>query len=127
MWTYSQSSGRLTQDGVLVANGYAGGNLGQNPEGRNNPNLQFVHNIGPLPQGSYTIGPPREGTHLGPYALPLTPNPANQMHTRSGFYIHGDRAPTFPPYSASEGCIVVSYPVRVQIWKSGDHKLDVIE
>ncbi len=47
MWTYCQKTGELLQNGVLVATGYSGqGN------GRNNPDLQEDHDVGPIPRGS---------------------------------------------------------------------------
>ena len=45
-WTYSQTSGELDQDGNKVATGYSGAGIG-----KNNPVMQNVHNVGPIPQG----------------------------------------------------------------------------
>ncbi|NUN04306.1 MAG: DUF2778 domain-containing protein [Bdellovibrio sp.] len=57
-------------------NGYSG-----NGAGKNNPSYQNVENTGPIPVGSYTIGPSRPGGHMGPDARLLTPTPA----TRASF------------------------------------------
>jgi hypothetical protein len=123
MWTYEQKSGILRHNGAYVATGYAGGNCGQNPEGINNPDMQDVPKVGPLPQGKYTFGMPVEGTHLGPYAIPLIPDAGNQMFGRSGFYCHGD---TSVPRSASEGCMIFARGTRNQIGNSPDEDLEVV-
>ena len=117
-WTFEQSTGTLTApDGNLAATGYAGGNCGKNPDGKNNPAMQDVQCVGPLPQGVYTVGAPVEGTHLGPFALPLTPDPSNQMFGRGRFYMHGD---TTPAGNASEGCIIMPRAIREAVSASGD-------
>src|ERR1700693_2650992 len=89
-WLYEQSSGRLFDDaGKFVATGYAGGNMGKNPEGKNNPAFESVHNIGPLPRGFYTFAPPTDD-RVGPFGIPLVPDAMNQMFGRGHFYCHGD-------------------------------------
>ena len=124
-WQYEQSTGRLTDpSGNLSGTGYAGGNLGKKPEGKNNPALQFEHNVGPLPQGLYTVGEPVEHSKLGPFALPLTPDPANDMRGRGDFYIHGDALAD--PGNASEGCIVMHLDVRQAIADSSVRVLEVV-
>jgi len=124
MWTYHQSSGILSSaDGQTVRTGYAGGNCGRNPEGINNPEMEDVHNIGPLPTGFYTIGGAIDHTHLGPCAMPLIPWPENEMFQRGGFYIHAD-TPT--PRMGSEGCIVMPADVRQMLAESKDRELVVI-
>lgn len=120
MWTYQQSTGRLCYEGKLVTVGYAGRGLG-----KNNPAAQEMHGIGPLPVGKYRIGVPVDGTHLGPYALPLTPDPSNEMFGRGDFYIHDDSIAH--PGEASEGCIVtIGVATRRTIWHSDDHDLTVL-
>lgn len=118
-WVYEQVTGRLLQNGQRIAIGYAG--IG---DGKNNPDMQDVQGVGPLPKGVYEIGSPRDTPTHGPYVLPLTPDDANEMHGRSSFLIHGDsiRNPGF----ASHGCIVVGLTVREKVWLSGDRKLEVI-
>ena len=123
MWTFEQKTGRLLHNGQLIATGYAGGNCGKNPEGINNPDMQSVHNIGPLPQGKYTFGVPVSQSHLGPYAIPLSPDPNNQMFGRSGFFCHGDTA---IPRQASEGCIIMPRAIRNVIGASPDKDLEVV-
>ena len=119
MWTYSQSSGEIIADGgEVIGTGYSGAN-----QGKNNPLMQAVHNVGPCPQGTYNILEPRDTESHGPYAMPLAPDPGNQMFGRSGFLIHGDSV--HAPGTASEGCIILARSVREQIWNSGDHQLTV--
>jgi len=120
MWTYIQSDGRLLdRRGEVVAQGYAG--LGV---GKNNPEMQTVHNVGPLPCGIYGIEAPVDTTLHGPYVLWFIPDPENEMFGRSKFGIHGDSL--VHPGSASDGCIIMPPNVRHQIWDSGDHLIRVI-
>lgn len=124
-WVYEQKTGELRNpQGQLVATGYAGGNCGKNPEGKNNPDMQNCKAIGPLPVGAYTFCTPLLQSHLGPYAIPLIPAPGNEMFGRSGFYMHGDSIAE--PGAASEGCIIMPRAVREACWASADHSLEVI-
>jgi len=124
MWTFQNSTGRLFSPAqVLVETGYAGGNLGKNPEGINNPVYQYTRLIGPLPVGWYTFGTAVEGSHLGPLAIPLTPDPENDMQGRSGFYLHADTIGH--PRCASEGCIIMSHTTRQLVDSSTDKRLQV--
>lgn len=119
-WTYHQRTGLVTRGSVTIRGGYAGHGAGYN-----NPAMQHVRGIGPLPRGSYTIGLPRDSRHVARYAMPLTPAPRMQMFGRSAFYIHGDSSAH--PGEASDGCIVFGLHARQSIWASGDHQLDVVE
>ena len=119
MWRYYQSTGELEHDGEHVASGYAGADAG-----KNNPQAQTEHNVGPLPRGEYTIGAPSDTKTHGPYVLHLTPDPTNEMFGRAGFLIHGDSMVN--PGTASEGCMIFSRTVREQVWESGDHRLQVL-
>src|SRR5271166_2565379 len=117
MWVFDSSTGWLSNpDGIQVEKGYAGGNLGKNLEGINNKAYQYTPMIGPLPVGLYTMGTAVEGTHLGPLAIPLTPDPANDMRGRGGFYCHADTIGH--PRCASEGCIVMSHATRLLLSQS---------
>jgi hypothetical protein len=124
-WTFEQSTGQMLDPaGAVVATGYAGGNCGKNPEGKNNPQMQFMRCVGPLPQGVYTMGTPVAQSHLGPFAIPLTPAPDNVMQGRGSFFIHGD---TTPSGNASEGCIIMPRAIRQAMWDSGDHVVTVVK
>lgn len=127
MWIYSQSTGELNYFGssteintiVLPYTGYSG-----KGDGKNNPDLENVEGVGPIPRGVYDIQAPVDTVTHGPYVLPLTPEENNDMYGRSGFLIHGDSI--VDPGNASEGCIILPRVARNAVWDSGDHKLNVI-
>ena len=119
-WIYSQYTGGLQHNAQHVGSGYSG-----HGTGLNNPSAQNQPNIGPIPQGHYKIGPAHQPLdHLGPLALPLYPDAANTMFGRFGFFIHGDNPQM--DHTASDGCIVLSRPLREAIAASGDADLTVI-
>lgn len=120
-FVYSQSTGAMQQDGHLLARGYSG-----HGEGLNNPAMQNVHAIGPLPQGRYTIQQPTVHPHLGPVAMELLPYNGNTMFLRGDFFIHGDN--TDMNHTASDGCIILPHDVRAAIAAAvlaGDNQLEV--
>jgi hypothetical protein len=119
LFTYSQLTGVMTQDGEVIGEGYSG-----NAAGKNNPAMQNVPNVGPLPQGLWEIGIPedRNGT-LGPVAMPLAPEDGTETFGRSEFWIHGDSAAH--PGLASHGCIIMPRSVRQLIADSGETVLQV--
>src|SRR6266704_758965 len=84
MFTYQQSNGKLYRDGLYFGTGWAG-----QGKGKNNSAEQSDPNIGPLPQGRYTIGPAYRHPRLGPVVMALTPDSHNQMYNRAFFRIHG--------------------------------------
>ena len=119
MWIYKQSTGELANENGHVAFGYSGAGAG-----KNEPTQQSVHNVGPIPRGSYNIEL-IDGDYEGKKApvLRLHPDPANEMFGRAGFLIHGDSVSH--PGTASEGCIIMAHWVRQQIADSGDTHLTV--
>jgi hypothetical protein len=120
MWTYSQGTGKLFDPaGVHVATGYSG-----KGKGKNNCDMQHVKNVGPIPRGLYTIGQAYNSQKVGPFALPLTPDPSNEMFGRSAFLCHGESSKN--PGNASEGCIILKRSIRNLIWDSGDRVLLVV-
>jgi RHS repeat-associated protein len=129
VWTYSQSSQQLSHtDGsgntTNEGSGYSG-----NGDGLNNPAMQGVQNVGPIPQGKYTINPQQNnvtgnGTSL-PNSMTLTPDPSNNMFGRGGVLIHGDNSNG--DNSASEGCIILNRSIRNKIANSGDNSLNVTQ
>jgi hypothetical protein len=119
-WTYRQSDGGLLHAGEFIATGYAG--IGPD---LNNPASEGIAFKGPIPRGTYTIGPVQpDGGHMGPFVLPLTPWPVNNMFGRSGFFIHGDNSQV--NHSASNGCIILGRQWRLMISSSGDTNLAVV-
>lgn len=103
-WVYSQSSGMISHYNVsfqfpptisgstangpnpdYVSSGYSGCACGLN-----NPKDQRASNVGPIPQGGWTIGAPYTSPNTGPYTLPLTPKQGTDTFGRTLFRIHGD-------------------------------------
>src|ERR1035438_3981863 len=124
---YELISGKWTSaTGDVLGIGCSGGDCGLDPYAVNNPGFQFVHNVGPIPVGIYTINPPQDTVTHGPFVLPLTPSPANLMWGRSGFLCHGDSVILPGKRAASDGCIILPRNVRQQIWDSGDLDLQVV-
>ena len=82
-WTYSQSTGILSH-GEPLGKGYSG-----HGQGLNNPKLQMVHNLGPIPKGIWEIGMWFDDPHLGVCVAALRPTDQD-VFGRGGFFIHGD-------------------------------------
>lgn len=113
--TYEQTTGAFRRDdGSLIAVGYSGAR----PQGVNNPAMQAVHNVGPIPQGLYSIGPPFQAVVQGPCTMRLTPVGHDALG-RTDFLIHGNNADN----NASTGCIVLPPEAREQIAASADKTL----
>lgn len=126
MWVWDQSAGTLSFDGALVSSGYSG-----KGRGKNNPTLQHLRGVGPLPRGTYRIGAPRTSQRTGPFAMDLYPidaTPSDTTHDatgRSAFQIHGDSVRS--PGEASSGCIILPRVIRERIWRSKVHRIEVVE
>ena len=120
MWIYSQSSGFLWNNhGDCIATGYSG-----HSEGKNNPKLDHVPFIGPIPRGEYAIGDPYDSDNVGKFALPLLPH-GHDCHGRVDFLMHGDSIKN--PGTASRGCIIMPKHIRLAVNNSKDRILRVIE
>lgn len=120
MWSYAQKTGELLLDGEPVADGYSGCD-----DGKDNPDMQAVHDVGPIPQGDWTIeGPPIDTPDHGPYVLRLEPAPGTNTFGRSGFLMHGDSKEH--PGCASKGCVIMPRPIRERVWNSQDTDLEVV-
>ena len=121
MFTYQVSTGILTGNNGVIGTGYSGAA----GVGKNNPAEEGVKDVGPIPEGKYTIqGPPFDTPAHGPFVMRLIPDPANDMKGRSGFLMHGDSLRM--PGTASEGCVIMAFPIREAVWLSGDRDLTVI-
>ena len=119
-WTYAQQTGELQQDGKPVSTGYSGAT-----EGKNNPAMENVPNIGPIPRGDWTIaGPPVDSKDHGPYVLKL--NPATYDRNPRPQRIPDARRLQRASRSASHGCVILSRAVREEVWQSGDRDLEVV-
>lgn len=126
-WLYKQKTGELSRAGLLVGTDYAGrdyDDAGNFVGGKNNPAMQNVKGIGPLPVGFYTIEPPADDPVVGQFAMRLVPDAANEMFGRASFFMHGDSSEH--PGLASHGCIVQVRPVRERVAASGDNRLEVV-
>ena len=120
MWIYHQSTGELYHDNSFEGGGYSG-----HGEGVNNPAMQNVRMVGPIPVGLYVFGPFGDNPPMGPISSHLIPDPANVMFGRSGFLMHGDNS--LDNESGSEGCIVMGRAIRQAVADSGDRSLTVVE
>lgn len=119
-WIYRQSTGELLRaEGTLAGKGYAGAA----PHGKNDPLLQDVHDVGPIPRGFYTIGQAYRDGKLGPVTMSLKQDACNRMLGRDLFFFHPDSITH--PGEASEGCIVMPMAVLEEVAASKDRELEV--
>jgi hypothetical protein len=124
MLTYSQSTGRWERSGVLIGVGYAGAGAG-----KNNPELEGVRDVGPIPRGIYSFGEPQDTEEHGKFAMRLHPDDATRQRIieldrgPDTFWLHGDSIEH--PGLASKGCPVASRPTRVRVWESKE-RVEVI-
>ena len=116
MWTYEQATGILSWQGRKIGRGYAG-----TGEGRNNPLLEGVRSVGPIPRGRYHIGKSYRHKSLGPVVMNLDPIGHDALG-RTHFRIHGDSKDG----DASRGCIVLNRTLRERIRASGEKELNVV-
>lgn len=120
MWVWDQSQGALYRNGQLISRGYSG-----KARGKNNPAMQAMVGVGPIPRGIWNITGRYDSKRVGPYALILEPQNKSLALGRSAFRIHGDSVSR--PGDASNGCIILPRKVREMIWTSKDHLLEVVE
>lgn len=105
MWTFKQATGELLRDGIHVGTGYSG-----HDKGRNNPDMQHVPRVGPIPAGFWHMEYIGDTKTHGPCVIRLTPRPDTEVWGRDGFLCHGDSKEH--PGTASLGCIIQSRDVR---------------
>jgi hypothetical protein len=128
MWHYNQATGWLDKDGILVSKDCYSGN----GAGFNNPTMEDVVDVGPLPTGPWIVsGPPFTDPERGPYVLRL--RPATQEFRQQilsmgrdpdSFLCHGKPLPPADINSGSKGCLCADYPTRMRLYQSGDAQLD---
>lgn len=126
MWTLQYLPGAkawLDHNGVLISRTiYSGFGAGVN-----NPLLEHIRNVGPLPVGDWDIfGPPVEHTEHGKYVLRLEPRKGTNTFGRVAFLFHGDELEHPGEHLASHGCMVDNYVTRMRAYQSGDTFLRVI-
>ncbi|WP_119154575.1 tlde1 domain-containing protein [Caldimonas tepidiphila] len=121
-WYFDNASGKIFHERHFVGVGYSGAGNGEGPgAGRNNPALQHLRGIGPIPAGNYRIGAAYHHPSKGRLCMALTPDGHDALG-RSGFLIHGDNAQG----DASQGCIIADSTIRTMIATSSDRRLTVL-
>lgn len=118
MHVYQQKTGKWERNGVYWATGYSGFR-----QGKNNPAMEAVRGVGPVPRGLYKIGFAFTSKNTGPVAMMLTPAGHNALG-RQALEIHGDSSEH--PGEASHGCIILPRPIRERINADTDRFLQVI-
>lgn len=111
----------MWKDSIIDHIAYAGHGIGYD-----NPKMQNVKGIGPIPCGWYTIGALQNESGLGNDVMPLIPDAENDMFGRSGFWWHGDEIKNPGKHLASDGCIISHLYDRLHVAESGDNRLQVI-
>lgn len=120
MWVWHQKVGKMyDKNGSCVGCGYSGLDAG-----KNNPAMQADHGTGPIPQGTYKMTGLEQNGPTGPNTVILVPDKDTNTFGRSEFRIHGDSVSH--PGQASHGCIILPLLVRLRIWGSHDHDLQVV-
>lgn len=119
-WVYKISSHSFYLNGTYQFDAKYSGKPGFKNDSAN----ECVKNKGPLPRGTYTIGPAFSHPKTKAWTMRLTPYPENKMCERDGFLIHGDNSSGLS--DASNGCIVLILPYRKLIDASTD-KILVVE
>lgn len=116
MISYDQKTGTIEIDGASKGWGYSGFGVGLN-----NPNMESVPDIGPIPAGQWKIDR-WEDHHAekGPQVAVLSPV-GHTAHGRSGFLIHGDNV--LVNHTASHGCIIANRAIRDELRASGETEL----
>jgi hypothetical protein len=118
-WKYDRAGCRISNPaGFLLGDVYSGRGAGLN-----NPAMENIHNFGPIPKGTWSIGPFFNDPEKGPDVCHLTPTQGMETFGRSGFMIHGDNDRM--NFTASEGCIVAARFIRVAIQNNACKILEV--
>lgn len=126
MWQYKQITGEIDNpQNIKVCSAYSGNGIYKNKH-----EYEKVPNHGPIPCGLWKmVAFLKDGGHCGPNIIVLEPNTMDfykliQSYGRGplSFRMHGDNS----THTASDGCIIVDYPDRLNIWNSPDHLLNVI-
>ncbi len=124
MWTYEQSTGQLydTAMAPVGAPGYSG-----HPPHVNDPAAQNIPFQGPIPAGVWNMVQCIEtGAPQGPCVIVLQPDITTVTYGRDGFLVHGDLVENPGAEMASEGCIILTRPVRQELWNEPDRRINVV-
>lgn len=116
---YRSIDGATFVNTTFEGHGYSG-----HGDGRNNPDMENVPNVGPIPRGKYSLElcNPEEHPRLAAPVFRLHPMPGTNVFNRSGFLIHGDNK----IHDASEGCIIQGASFRHMVEDSDERELEVI-
>lgn len=108
--TYRQSTGELSrEDGSVVAVGWAGCG-----KGKNNPAMDDVRCVGPLPAGLYRVRARQDHPRLGKDVCALD-QVQGESHGRNDFWIHGPSLNPLKYGQESMGCIILKRPDRLKV------------
>ena len=116
MWQFNTLTGEFRKGSVIKGHGYSGFGVG-----KNNPAMEGVEGVGPIPRGRYKIGPAYKDAHLGPIVMHVDPVGHSALG-RTLFRIHGDNATG----TASHGCIILNHDLREEVSLSEDRELWVV-
>ncbi len=120
MFTYNSLHPRLLRDGKPIVGAPLYSGYGP---GLNNPAMEAVPDIGPIPAGEWQIMVWHDHYEdKGPCVAQLEPVGHN-AHGRTGFLIHGDNAAQ--NHTASHGCIIAGPSIRAAMREAGDTDLIV--
>lgn len=114
MWRYIQTSGDLFHEEELITTAFSGDGIGLN-----NPKLQHIRNVGPIPQGPFLIC--QERRYGAVRGFPL--HSKHLLPRKGPFWIHA--------HGPSHGCIIVTEEALDRIGrlllKTRDYELTVLE
>ena len=127
MTTFEISTGKwFLANGTLFGTGFAG-----HGDGKNNPDMQGVVGVGPLPIGVYhAVGMREHDPRTGWYTIVLEPEPMTRNYILSlgrnpdTFRIHGDSMDHTG--ESSDGCMVFDRSTRLDFWKGDDKEIHVV-
>jgi hypothetical protein len=119
-WVYKVSAHSFYFNGTYQFDA----NYSGRPNFKDDSANECVSGKGPLPRGTYTIGPAFYHHKTRAWTMRLIPYVENSMCGRDGFMIHGDSAAH--PGEASDGCIILNLTSRKVIAASSD-KILVVE
>ena len=109
-WTYSQSTGEMVGPDGETMQGYSGYG-----DGLNNPDMQDVENVGPIPRGEWDISDSYGKMRINLKALNVQGISNRDLKS---FEIHGDN-PSLN-YTASQGCIIINGIHNRRLFRQGD-------
>ena len=119
-WTFEIPTGKYYDpQGNYISTGYAGHGVGVD-----NIADEDIPDEGPIPEGTYQMGPWFNDPEKGPIVCHLTPEPGVNDYGRSSFMVHGDSIKN--PGQASLGCAVADHATRLAMSQSEDQILSVV-